>query len=166
MSLESLMALLTYLLIFVSLIAIYSFISRRVDKKAMEKHVSIQRKMLIKKTLKICLIVALVFVSLSIWGIETQSFLIFISGILALIAIGFFAVWSILSNVLAGMILFFTGTIKMGDEILIIPENIKGEVIDINSVFTVLTNKKGEIINIPNNLIFQRIVKKIPPKKI
>jgi small-conductance mechanosensitive channel len=95
-----------------------------------------------------------------VWGINIQNLWVAITGIIAITAIGFFAVWSILSNVIAGMILFFSKNFNLGEEIEILPEKIKGQVISIHSMFTIIEDKKGNKINIPNNLILQRMVKR------
>lgn len=77
-------------------------------------------------------------------------------------AIGFFAVWSILSNIFAGVILFFSQTVRIQDTIEIIPDNVKGTVKDINLFFLTLTDENGNDITIPSNMIFQKMIKKIP----
>ncbi len=57
-------------------------------------------------------------------------------GFIGLTAIGFFAVWSILSNILAGIILFFV----------------------------TLTGDGGDEYNIPSNVLMRKIVKRIGTK--
>jgi small-conductance mechanosensitive channel len=82
-----------------------------------------------------------------------------------MIAVAFFAVWSLVGNILAGIIIFFTEPFKINDQIEILPENIKGKVIAINTFFTLLHDEEHNIINIPNSMIFQKFVKKIKRKK-
>jgi len=103
-----------------------------------------------------------------LWGINIESVWVMVTSILALIAIGFFAVWSLLSNVLAGVLLFFTGIIRIGDSIEILPDNIKGKVVKVGTLFTLLKDEESNVFSIPNNLLFQKYIKKIPnrPSKI
>ena len=59
-----------------------------------------------------------------IWGIEKEKLVLFISSVLTILGIAFFAQWSILSNITAGLILFFSHPLKLGDYIKIL-ENSK-----------------------------------------
>ena len=107
------------------------------------------------------IIYVLIFVALIvIWGIG-GNFWIIISGVLGLIAIGFVAVWSILSNILAGLILLFSKLFKKGDELIFLPENIQGKIVELDFMFIFLKDEEGNFFQIPNNMVFQKIVKKV-----
>ena len=86
------------------------------------------------------------------------------TGILALIAVAFFAVWSLVGNILAGMIIYFTTPFKINDLIEVMPDGIKGKVLTINTFFTVLIDEDDNYINIPNSLFFQKYVRNIKNK--
>ena len=102
-------------------------------------------------------IILLVF----IWNIDISNVWISLTGFIAMTAIAFFAVWSLIGNILAGFILFFTSPFKIDDTIEIMPDEIKGKVLAINSFFTLIIDDNENYINIPNSLLFQKYIKNI-----
>lgn len=95
-----------------------------------------------------------------IWGVDIG--LIF-SSVFAVIGIAFFAQWSILSNITAGIILFFSFPFKIGDRIKIMDKDIDlpGEVYlieDIRAFHIHLRRTNGELFTYPNNLMLQKAV--------
>jgi small-conductance mechanosensitive channel len=85
----------------------------------------------------------------------------------AMIAIGFVAVWSVLSNILCTLMLLIFRPFRVGDEVEIVDPamtaGLSGVVRNINLMFTTLrTSNDGEVIDtqIPNNLFFQKLVRK------
>jgi small-conductance mechanosensitive channel len=131
--------------------------SRSISKLSKKSKISLARGKGIKKILRLFLFILTTSSIIIIWGIQFQNIWVALTSVLALIAVGFFAVWSMLSNILASLIIFFSKPFKIGDEIKIIPEEIKGKVVSVGSIFTTLKTEK-EIINIPNNLIMQRVI--------
>jgi MscS family membrane protein len=101
------------------------------------------------------------FALVIIWGVDLQNAWVSIAGFLGLVAIGFFAVWSVLSNLFAGFLLLFTRPFQVDDTIEFLPDGIKGKVKDINSFFIILTDEEGHAINIPNNMVYQKIVRRL-----
>ena len=81
---------------------------------------------------------------------------------ISVIGIAFFASWSFLSNVFAGLLLFYSSPFKIEDLITIKDGNndITGEVIDMTLFYVFLKDDSGNKINIPNNVILQKIVVK------
>ena len=60
----------------------------------------------------------LAFISLVlIWGVQTKDIFIALSSITTVVGVAMFAQWSILSNITAGVILFFSFPFKIGDVI-------------------------------------------------
>jgi MscS family membrane protein len=96
---------------------------------------------------------------LLVWEISLHSVWVSLTGILAVTAIAFFAVWSLVGNILAGMILYFTSPFKIEDDIEVMPDNICGTVLAINTFYTVLLDENSGYINIPNSLFFQKYVR-------
>jgi small-conductance mechanosensitive channel len=129
-------------------------------KKYMEDRIGSPKKHLLHKISKTFLLLLFVFLLISIWGINIKNLWVFITGAIGVVAIGFFAVWSMLSNIVAGFLLIVSDTFSIGDEIEIIPDGISGKVVEIKSMFVVLKQPGGDIIHVPNNLLFQRIIKK------
>jgi len=103
-------------------------------------------------------VVFFIFAILSIWGVSFANLWVALSGVIALVAIGFFAVWSILSNLLAGILLILRRKLKPGDEVVIMPEKIKGKIVETGVLFLRLQDKQYDVY-VPNNMIFQKFVK-------
>jgi small-conductance mechanosensitive channel len=86
----------------------------------------------------------------------------FLSAVLALVAIGFVAVWSVMSNVLCSLILIFARPFRVGDTIVIPSQGLEGKVINFTLLFTVLRDHDGSLIQIPNNTFFQTPIRRRP----
>lgn len=76
--------------------------------------------------------------------------------VLAMIAIGFVAVWSLLSHVMATFVLMITKPFRVHDVIGFVGEEIKGEVTDLTLFYTTLRAEDGDEFRIPNNMFFQK----------
>ncbi|MBN2716089.1 MAG: mechanosensitive ion channel [Deltaproteobacteria bacterium] len=85
--------------------------------------------------------------------------------VLATIAIGFVAGWSILSNVFATLLVLVYRPFMIGDHIKVPADEIGGEVIDINFMFTSLKSEDGVITQVPNNTFFMKPVQRVPGEK-
>ena len=46
---------------------------------------------------------------------------------------------------------------RLGDNVELLPENLKGRAIDRNLMFTVLREDSGALLQVPNNLFFQKM---------
>ncbi len=111
------------------------------------------------------LIILLAVISLiGIWGVEGKQAFVVISSIFTVIGVAMFAQWSILSNITAGIILFFSFPFKIGDKIRILDKEfpIEAEIIDIKSFYTLLRSFEGEEISFPNSLLLQKGIVIIP----
>lgn len=133
-----------------------------IDRYIRKTNIRHKRALAVHKLKTVILYFIGAVIILYIWGIDLENVWIFLTGFIGLVAIGFFAVWSILSNIFAGVILFFSQTVRIQDTIEIIPDNVKGTVKDINLFFLTLTDENGNDITIPSNMIFQKMIKKIP----
>ena len=82
------------------------------------------------------------------------------SSTFAVLGIAFFAIWSILSNITSGIILFFSFPYKVGDKIKIHDKEFPVEAIieDIRAFQLHLRLEDGDLITYPNNLILQKPV--------
>ncbi len=95
-----------------------------------------------------------------IWGVQPQNMWVAMSSIFAVIGVAMFAQWSILSNITAGLIIFFTTPFHIGDEIHILDKDspIDAVIENILTFHTHLRTLEGELIIIPNSLFLQKIV--------
>jgi len=94
---------------------------------------------------------------LSFWGVSMTGLWTVLVSVTAIIGVGFLAVWTIVSNITASVFLTIWRPFYMGTTVEILPENLKGRAIDRNMMFTVLREKEGGTLYIPNNLFFQKI---------
>lgn len=81
-----------------------------------------------------------------------------LAGGLALIATGFVALWSTLSNILCTIVILVTRPFRIGDILTFPPDGISGQVVDLSFFFTTLRTADGGSITVPNTMFFQRIV--------
>ena len=116
------------------------------------------RTQLVKKYIDYFIYMLALLVIISIWGIKPEQIFLFISSVLTVIGVAFFAQWSILSNITAGIILFFSSPFKIGNVIKIMDKDypIEAKIIDIRSLYTLLKTAQGEEITFPNNLLLQK----------
>ncbi len=108
----------------------------------------------------IILIAALIL----IWGVNVRDLWVSVAGILAMVAVAFFAVWSLVGNILAGLILYFTTPFRINDTIEVVPDGVKGRVLAINTFYTVILEEDDNYVNIPNSLFFQKYIRNIRKK--
>ncbi|MBO0322361.1 mechanosensitive ion channel family protein [Muricauda sp. CAU 1633] len=101
----------------------------------------------------------LAFVGISlIWGVNLEDFSLFLSSVLAIVGIGFVAQWSILSNLTASVILFFSHPLRLGDRIRVLDKDFDwtGKVEDISGFYLFMRTDDGRRITIPTNLVIQK----------
>ena len=104
------------------------------------------------------LIVVLLAVTLA--GYQIQSLWAPLSALLAMVAIGFVAVWSLLSNILATLMILIWRPFNVGERITLQPEGIGGRVIDINFLYTLLETDAGARITVPNAQFIQKLIQR------
>lgn len=94
-------------------------------------------------------------------GTDLQGLWATLVGALSLIAIGFVAMWSILSHMLASVFIVVFRPFEVGDRVEIIGEDpVLGEVTDLNPIYTTLRTDDDGTLQIPNNLFFQKVLKR------
>jgi small-conductance mechanosensitive channel len=96
----------------------------------------------------------------SAFGFQIGGIWAMISTLFGLVAIGFVAVWSLLSHTSATMFILFLRPFEMGDDLEFAGEPVRGRVVDINFFFTTLIDHEGNLQQIPNNLFFQKTLKR------
>lgn len=134
-------------------------------KKTQEKlHLGKSSYLMIERLISFFSFLIVFAILIFIWGIKLQQIWMILSGIAAMVAIAFFAVWSLLANILAGALLYFTAPFKIKDNIEVSPDNIVGRVIAINTFYTVLIDNNETYIYVPNALFFQRYIKNYKDK--
>lgn len=137
----------------------YRLLRRMLGVLKQRKRVSEHMILLLGRILRWTALALAVIVVLQSSGL-LQDFWTFLSTILALVAIGFVAVWSVLSNVLCSVILMFSRPFKVGDVIILPSQQLEGEVVNFNLLFTILRAENEELIQIPNNTFFQTPIRR------
>ncbi|MNV75420.1 Mechanosensitive ion channel [compost metagenome] len=89
------------------------------------------------------------------------------SGFVAVAAVAFFAMWSVLSNLLCAVLIFTVGPFRIGDVVELVDTldkpGVKGRVIAINLLFTTLMEMPeagGALVQVPNSQFFQKSVRR------
>ena len=100
------------------------------------------------------------FIIAMIWGVEPGNLMLGLSSVFAFIGVALFAQWSVLSNVTAGLIMFFTAPFRIGDRINIIDKDIpiSATIESIQTFYTHIRTDENELIVIPNNVFLQKVV--------
>jgi len=116
------------------------------------------RAHMIKKTLNGLIIFVFITILIGIWGVDTKNLLVAMSSVFAVIGVAFFAQWSILSNVTAGIVVYFSLSLKIGDKIKILDKDfpIEAVIIDVKTFYVHLETDESEKIIYPNSLILQK----------
>ena len=117
-----------------------------------------KRVRMIKRTLNAVIMFILITILISLWGVETKNIIVALSSIFAVIGVAFFAQWSILSNITAGIVVYFSLNLKTGDRIKILDKDfpLKATIIDLKAFYIFLETDEGEKIIYPNSLILQK----------
>ena len=87
------------------------------------------------------------------------------TGFAAVAAVAFFAAWSVLSNIFCTLLIFTTRPFRLHDHVELLESGdkpgLKGQVVDINLIYTTLREEAdGQVLQVPNNLFFQRVVRR------
>ncbi len=103
-----------------------------------------------------------------IWGFEFKQIILGLSSILAVLGVGFFAQWSILSNLTSSAILFFNHPIRIGDRIRIIDKDYDytGIIKDISGFFLFMRTDEGKNVTIPTSIIMQKGIEILEEKEV
>lgn len=134
------------------------FISKTVVKSLLNK----TRGKLIRKILNFALTTLFIITVLIIWGVDQSELIVFMTSVLTVIGVALVAQWSLLSNLTAGVILFFNHSIKLDDTITIMDKDYEqtGRIVDIGYFFITLKTVDGDQITLPSNVFLQKTIKK------
>jgi small-conductance mechanosensitive channel len=94
---------------------------------------------------------------MNLWGVSVGGLWTLLVSAAAVIGVGFLAVWTIISNITASFFITIWRPFHLGHTIEVLPENLKGRVVDRNMMFTVVREEGGTLLHIPNNLFFQKM---------
>ena len=144
-------------------IIVFFVLSKFIVAKSVRKYASLNetlehRTNLVIKYINILLGVLTFLSIIIIWGVKKDQIFLFISSIFTVVGVASFAQWSILSNITAGIIIFFSYPFKIGDIIEIHDKDypVKGEIEDIKAFYILLKTKENGVVTYPNNLLMQK----------
>ena len=124
------------------------------------------RVLIVNRIITFLVYAAVIVLIAFIWGVDEKQLMVYVSSFLTILGIAFFAQWSILSNITAGLILYINYPVKIGDTITILEKdnNITGVINDIGAFFITLTVEDGDLITLPNTVILQKNIRFKPQK--
>lgn len=105
---------------------------------------------------------ALLGFMLFIWGVDQGQLVYFVTSLLALVGIAFFAQWSIISNITSTLIIYFNHPVRIGDSITVLDKdyNVEGKILDIGIFFMTIKTKEGAEITLPSNVFMQKMIQR------
>jgi small-conductance mechanosensitive channel len=91
-----------------------------------------------------------------------------VTALLTTIAVGFFALWSVLSNIVCALLILVFRPFQVGDRIEVLEGSApypQGKVLDLNLLFVTLEERTEEgtlvQVQVPNTLFFQKVVRRV-----
>lgn len=117
----------------------------------------------ISRLMNIGLVFCCIVIACLIFGLGYSEVSVFLSSIFAVVGVALFAQWSILSNVTASLIIFFSFPYRVGDRIKILDrdDDMSGVIREISMFHVILRRDDGNTITYPNTLILQKAVLKV-----
>ena len=152
-------AVIATVLILLAAAAVITLFNRYIWKllERLDRRVSYETSLALTRTASaISWIIAAMFV-LSLWGISLSGLWALLVSAAAVIGVAFLAVWAMISNITASFFLTIWRPFRLGQTVELLPENLKGQVIDRNMMFTSMREGGGSTLQVPNNLFFQKI---------
>lgn len=136
------------------------FSRNSVNKLLNKMDFDLKRKQISHRIINLFLTIFMVTILAAIWNIHRDQLIVFMTSVVTVLGIAFFAQWSILSNITSSLILFFNHPMKIGQRIRVVDNdnNISGELIDISFFFLYIKNDDGELITIPNTIVLQKTI--------
>lgn len=138
--------------------AISRLIARTVRNSLLRK----TRGKIIKKVFQIIILTIMLVFVMTVWGVKQSELFMFMASVLTVIGIALFAQWSHLSNITAGIIIFFNHSLKLEDTVAIIDADfqVEGRIVDIGLFYVTLKSAEDEDVILPNNIFLQKMIKK------
>ncbi|MFC4721611.1 mechanosensitive ion channel domain-containing protein [Geojedonia litorea] len=142
------------------LVIVRLIVNTLIKKIGRKSGVNEARIHLICRYVTVTLFLIAIIIESFIFGAEMKDWGVIFSSVFAVIGIGLFAIWSILSNITSGIIMFFSFPYKVGDKIKIHDKDfpIEGVIEDIRAFQLHLRLDNRDLVTYPNNLMLQKAV--------
>ena len=147
-------------IIFLALLIVRFITNFTITKIARKNDINEARIRLIRRYVTVTLFLLALLIESFVFGAEFREVAVIFSSVFAIIGIGLFAIWSILSNITSGIIMFFNFPYKVGDKIEIHDKDfpIRAIIEDIRAFQLHLRLDNGDLVTYPNNLMLQKAV--------
>lgn len=151
-------------------ISAYFIIRKSLTALLKRDYISEPIRIILQGIIRWIIIIFVIILILQQLGVNVASIWATLLTIIAMVAVGFIAVWSILSNILCSVFLILFHPFGIGDEIEIIEatggNGLRGKVVNFNILFTFIREKNkdnnGEVqVQVPNNIFFQKTIRLI-----
>ncbi len=148
------------IILFLFFIALNYILKKIIKGIGKRSSINIARVNLITRYVTVTLLLIVLLIEAIILGVEPNQITLVFSSVFAVVGIGLFAIWSILSNITSGVIMFFSFPYKVGDKIMIHDKDFPLEAIieDIGAFQLHLRLDNGNLVTYPNNLMLQKAV--------
>lgn len=126
--------------------------------------------MFVQRGLRWAMVLVITLAVIQQIGVELGLLWGMISAGVAMVAIGFVAVWSMLSNCTAAFILLMSRPFRIGDLVEVTEATggaaLKGVLTDISLIYTSIKEQRDDgaiqVVRIPNNVLLQKTIRVIP----
>lgn len=163
------------LLIVLGCIVVFSLATKLLDRiirdVSLRRSMSDLRVLYALRLMKIGMVFLCIVVVCLVLGLGYSEISVFLSSIFAVVGVALFAQWSILSNITASMIIFFSFPYKVRDRIKILDkdDDMSGVIVETTMFHVIIRRDDGNLITYPNTLILQKAVlvidHELPPAK-
>lgn len=123
----------------------------------------------------LCLVIVFIII-LQQLGVTISHIFAGLLTVAGMVAIGFIAVWSVLSNIMCSLLLVAFKVFRIGDELEVVEpagseKGLRGRVSGFNLMFTTLIEEsEGDqppsLVQIPNNIFFQKSLRRRPAAQL
>jgi small-conductance mechanosensitive channel len=134
------------------------FAGKAVNRILVRLENDLKRKKITMRIINLFSLIFMVIGLAAIWNIDRSQLMVFITSLITVLGIAFFAQWSILSNITSSLILFFNHPVKIGQRIRVLDKEyeIEGKLIDISFYFLYIKTDAGELVTIPTSVALQK----------
>ncbi|MBK9593591.1 MAG: mechanosensitive ion channel [Crocinitomicaceae bacterium] len=147
--------------IVLGVLLLVNFVIRKSSYRISQKfHLGIERRRITTKIVNLLLLLIGTISIMGIWGLDQKELFVFLTSTLTVLGIGFFASWSILSNITSGLLLYFNHPLHIGDHVKIMDKEypVEGILKDITMFFMHIETIDGEMVTIPNSVVTQKTI--------
>jgi small-conductance mechanosensitive channel len=148
--------------------AVKIFTQKSVNRFLNRFEFDLKRKRITQRIINLFLTIFAIIILAGIWNIKRDELIVFLTSVITVLGIAFFAQWSILSNITSSLILFFNHPLKIGQNVRVLDKefDIEGQLIDISFFFMYVRDQEGNLITIPTSVVLQKtIVSKGKPRR-